>query len=136
MTYMPNFPPIATIPLQAPPLSSLIPITTNTHRIKSCQRDRRVSGGAIALLCEMSQPLSSATESVRQQIKGEIAQAVLKQKTPQDTRGTFYEEDQSGNRAYGGPLLEEKVPRLVKGMGLGEVCGKKIFESCYAASTY
>ncbi|KAJ6067934.1 uncharacterized protein N7446_004971 [Penicillium canescens] len=84
----------------------------------------------------MSQPLSPATEIIRQQIKGEIAQAVLKQKTPQDTRGTFYEEDQNGNRAYGGPLLEEKVPRLVKGMGLGEVCGAKIFKYCYAASTY
>jgi hypothetical protein len=84
----------------------------------------------------MSQPLSAATERVREQIKGEIAQAVLKQKTPQETTGTFYEEDQNGNRAYGGPLLEEKVPRLVKGLGLGEVCGTKIFEHCYAASTY
>ena len=71
----------------------------------------------------MNRSLSPPSETLRQQIKEKITDAVPKRDQSQQENVIFYEEDKIGNRAYGGSFLESEVPYLVKGMELGKVCG-------------
>lgn len=60
-------------------------------------------------------------KKILDQIKGNISEAAPRTDPPQNDNTTFYVEDQNGIKAYGGKMLEKKVPELVKELKLGEV---------------
>lgn len=69
--------------------------------------------------------LSPKAESLRQEIKQMISDAVPKKDPTEISQQTVFIVDAIGNKSYEGELLKKKVTLLMEEMGYEQVCGSE-----------
>ena len=67
------------------------------------------------------QQLPLAAEGIRNEIKEMIPETASLSNQPIQSQAVLLQEDNNGNKTYGGELLEERISRLKEKMGLDKV---------------